>query len=1002
MKDVEVAIGRTASLKVQLEPGAVTQTVEVSASAVTVDVTSTASGADLSDTFYSKVPTPRNVSGLFYVAPGVTDSGGAGQANPSISGSSGLENLYIADGVNITDAAFGGLGVFTRQYLSVGSGINLTFIKEVQVKTGGFEPQYGQATGGVVQIVTKSGGRDFHGAIAGYAAPVFGQATRNQVDSVRLNQQDRLLNQGAYDASAELGGYVPGFREKLFFFGAYNPTLNTNYTLPAEFFQVGPGVTPIPVGLFTLLNGKQVYARTFINNYAGKLTWNLSDKHKLETSLFGDPSKTNNSNFRPPSLAPPLPVANNTAYSKWDYGTRNWVVRYNGTFSPTWQVNANFFWNKNTFNETPQFPDIFGVTDLTQGNSQFIRQGLGFVEDHKANDFAYAIDTSKIVHKMGQHTFTIGFNTDFMNYDDSKSRTGGRFVIPDTGDTSIGGRNASIYGCTTATNALGCPINFMANAEFSLKVDDTCVGCPMMNLPGGPHAVYLSNNRGEFGPPLAQTEGKYYAGYASDAWTINKYVSVNYGLRWEQYHMQGVQQGYTFTDNWAPRLGVSVDPWGNRKSKVYANFGRYNYQMPLDAAIRSLSAELDIFNLNFAPVNVGGVVTPNANGSINIQPDLSHFLNGIAANGNAGGAAIFSNQAATEGFAPGTKMQYEDEWVAGFERDLGHGLVFSARYLDRRLRRVVEDVSGISPEGAVAGEIQQFVITNPSKNTDLFANQPVPTLAPNPGACPPGTAFRNQPTGPAVDANGNLIAGGQTLCFSNAANGQAPGTPGADGLADGFINPVRNYQAVEIELNKSFSKGWLMRANYRVARLQGNYEGAFRNDNGQTYPSISSLFDFVAGSFNLLGDQFAIGPLNTDRRHVINGFFSYTFDHSAVKGLTLGTGIRVQGGTPINELAAHPVYGNGGEVPIGGRGKLGRTPVSGQADLHADYVWKITEKSHLKAGVDLFNLANIEPITRIDQFRDLNFQGTNSNPDFQTPLAYQNPFASRFSLRWEF
>src|SRR5690348_1169330 len=78
VKGIEVAIGRTANLRMQLAPGAATETVEVSANAVTVDTTSTASGSDLSDTFYSKVPTPRNVSGLFYVAPGVADSGGAG------------------------------------------------------------------------------------------------------------------------------------------------------------------------------------------------------------------------------------------------------------------------------------------------------------------------------------------------------------------------------------------------------------------------------------------------------------------------------------------------------------------------------------------------------------------------------------------------------------------------------------------------------------------------------------------------------------------------------------------------------------------------------------------------------------------------------------------------------------------------------------------------------------------------------------------------------------
>ena len=50
---------------------------------------------------------------------------------------------------------------------------------------------------------------------------------------------------------------------------------------------------------------------------------------------------------------------------------------------------------------------------------------------------------------------------------------------------------------------------------------------------------------------------------------------------------------YTFNDNWSPRVGISVDPWGNRKTKVTANFGRYTEALPLDIAIRSLSAEFD-------------------------------------------------------------------------------------------------------------------------------------------------------------------------------------------------------------------------------------------------------------------------------------------------------------------------------------------------------------------------------------------------------------------------
>jgi hypothetical protein len=58
--------------------------------------------------------------------------------------------------VNITDSAFGGIGTFSRSYGALGTGINTSFVKEVQVKTAGFEPQYGQSQGGIVNIVTQS------------------------------------------------------------------------------------------------------------------------------------------------------------------------------------------------------------------------------------------------------------------------------------------------------------------------------------------------------------------------------------------------------------------------------------------------------------------------------------------------------------------------------------------------------------------------------------------------------------------------------------------------------------------------------------------------------------------------------------------------------------------------------------------------------------------------------------------------------------------------------
>lgn len=1017
---IEVAIGRTSSLRMKLEPGAATTVVEVSGTALTVDTTSTASGANLSDSFYASVPVPRNVASLFYTAPGVADSGMAGRSNPSISGGSGLENLYIADGVNITDSAFGGLGIFSRVYGSVGSGVNLSFIKEVQVKTGGIEPQYGVTTGGVVTMVTKSGGDAFHGMIGAYGAPAGAQASHPQIDTLRNRHvgADQFtangpatglgVGPGAYDISGELGGYIPRFKNNIFFFGSYNPTLYTDYSTPPQFAGTA-AVEPIqvPVGLFTEFNGKPIYTRAFINNYAGKLTFKLNDKHSIESSVFGDPASTNNSAFRV------VNAQDTSVFSSQKYGTRNFITRYNGTFSPTWLVNANVFWNHSDFTETPNSPNTFNVVDRSTRGLSPTLQGLGFVENYLSDNFAYTLETSKVVHFAGQHTLFMGFNNEFLNYNDLKSRTGGRFAVPDVGAL----RDADVYGCSSNPNQdPNCPLGFLTNATFTLSTprdgngNIQCTICPLYRtLSGVMRPVALSVSRGEYGPPSVATEGLGYAVYGSDNWTINKYVSLIAGLRWEQYQMKGVALKYTFTDNWAPHFGLVVDPRGDRKSKIYGNFARMNYQMPLDAAIRSLSSELDLTGLRFAPV-------VNPDNTITVVPDAAHLLNGIGTFDPLTGActtppcgvpngAFVSSQAGgnLEGFIPGTKMQYQDEWVAGYEREMGHGIVFSARYVDRRLQRIVEDMGGVSPEAALAGIPQIFAIGNPNSKLAAFTNEPVPTIITS-GSCPVGTVLSAN-----SDANGNPLSA--TACFGApfgvdpathlplGKNTQIAGSAVSDGTPNGFANPVRQYQAAEFELNKSFSNGWLMRANYRIARLRGNYEGAFRNDNGQTDPSISSLFDFRPGVMNLLGDQFAIGPLNTDRGQLVNGFFSYTFDRSRLKGLTLGTGIHVFSGTPVSEFADHPVYGNAGEVPLGGRGKLGRTPVSGGGDLHAEYAQKLSERYSLHAGADLFNVTGSTPVTLIDQNRDLSFSAPSSNLDFKSALEYQNPFYARFSLK---
>src|SRR5438552_659596 len=134
--NVNVRLGEQTFVRLVLQPGEVTQTVEVIAAAESPIDTSTATiGSTISDTLIQSVPVARNLSAMVYVAPGVVSGIGTGDQNPSISGGTGFENLTVIDGVNVTNPVFGAVGSYNRVHGPLGTGINFDFIKEVQVRS---------------------------------------------------------------------------------------------------------------------------------------------------------------------------------------------------------------------------------------------------------------------------------------------------------------------------------------------------------------------------------------------------------------------------------------------------------------------------------------------------------------------------------------------------------------------------------------------------------------------------------------------------------------------------------------------------------------------------------------------------------------------------------------------------------------------------------------------------------------------------------------------------
>jgi len=1061
----EVLINKTRSIEVILETGQVSETVEVVAASVTVDTSATSVNSDFSDDFYSKIPLGRGVSSLFYLAPGVASGGGTGVQNPSISGSSGLENLYVADGVSINDPAFGGIGVWSRVYGPLGSGLNLSFVKEVQIKTGGFEPQYGKATGGIIQLVTKSGGTKFFGTVGTYLNARGMQTTYQNADDPKfteLNKVGRRLDNANYEGDFELGGYVPvhGLKNRLFFFGTFNPSWNHAYFSPAV------DINGNPSGLFTETKGL-VDRTTTRYDYAAKLTFKINNSQTLESTITGDPSHTNAAPFST------LNIDNTSANSKWDYGTRNWSVRYDGAFGSSLLLDAAFTWSWNHFTETPA-TNVYNITDNTQiaglpnQRGAFIAQGISVLEPYDSQSKGVSGDMTKTVHFLGgTHSFNLGYTWQFPTYDEHQFWSGPKYQIPALNATGGGpGYGSNVAGQMTDSNFSLSLAGSFAPGDDQLfdpatnPNDTTCTLCPYMAVPGysTPVRVVLQQTRGRFDGGVTKSSGKYHAAYINDAWQMSKYVTLNVGVRWEQQRLIGNNVQRPFVNMWSPRVGLSVDPKGDRKSKFYANFGRYAFVLPLDAAIRALSNEEDFQNSYWSPASTTNgcpagtpagapCVALNSFGSTDFVGDQAHLLNQAD-----GGIPINAGALITGGepFAPGTRMEYTDEFVVGYDREFKGGIVASVRYIDRRLKRVIEDEGGISVEEFNTGTNLNYVIGNPNASQDIFVN-PNEIVFDQGVLVPTSQQTASNLPAACIDANGNptpFVAWNQFNGFAAANNSQSPagsvclpavntGTwtdssgnllPGCtslnqskqggcasfggefypDGKPDTYKDPKREYEAVEFEVTKSFSHNWALSVNYRLAQLRGNYEGAFRNDNAQADPGISSLFDFTEGSLGLLANQQSIGFLSTDRKHVLNAHSTYVLPGGKLKGFVIGAGLTVQSGIPLSTLVAQQAYQNQGEVPIFGRGDLGRTPVTGIVDAHVEYPWKINERMSLRFAFDMFNIANSTRQTNAQQFYDLGFGLKNADfgkpvtsPTFQSQ-GFVDPFSARASIKFVF
>ena len=248
---IVVRLGRTTTVgQVELmETPVELEAISARADRLLIDPESTAGGVNLTPDLFRNLPNDRDYRSMVTMAPAVDGYRGT---DLSVAGGTGPGTTFFVEGTNVTDPVTG-LEATRLPY---------NFVREIQVRTGGYEAEYRSTLGGIVNVVTHSGSNSFRSQLFGYytsdrleGTPRFGLS-----ESARQNQAQ-------YDVGVTIGG--PILRDRLWYFAAYNPSVVTEDIAIPEF------------GTYDDRGVQHVFA--------GKLSWRAAERTSVHFTAFGDP-----------------------------------------------------------------------------------------------------------------------------------------------------------------------------------------------------------------------------------------------------------------------------------------------------------------------------------------------------------------------------------------------------------------------------------------------------------------------------------------------------------------------------------------------------------------------------------------------------------------------------------------------------------------------------------------------------------------------------------------
>jgi len=421
-----------------------------------------------------------------------------------------------------------------------------------------------------------------------------------------------------------------------------------------------------------------------------------------------------------------------------------------------------------------------------------------------------------------------------------------------------------------------------------------------------------------------------YALFLQDKWAVLSNLFINAGVRWEMQDMRDVlgNRQIFIWDNVAPRVGIVYDWTDEGRSRLYASYGWFYQQLPLQLNSRVFGGLVTVFRSYRASdcegtVNINGVDQAK---SVDGQPteyctDFNQGTTGLTA-----GSLV-----------PRLKGQYNEQFQLGYEQEVIEDLVLGVQWLHTNLGRAVEDVS---TNGGL-----NFIIANPGESVSQ------------------SDIMKQQATCQSLQSQFDMSAPDDAMRDSlarelNRCNFLADAYQKVNTL---FTKPTRNYDAWTFRVQKRFAKNWVLTANYTYSRLIGNYDGFVDRNTGAINLGASTQYDIP----ELVRNSF--GPLFNNVPHAVKLDGFYSFDLKEAGRLTLGTSFRFQSGAPINVMADNNRYAGAYLIQVLPRGSGGRIQPSYAWNASIGYAYPLPGELELEFNARLINITNAKATFRVDE-----------------------------------